>query len=359
MSYIDHSNVIDGNTGETLSKDAASDNPHAVLSKSYIYATNFLRELEGLPRGARLSIDSYTDLTPLRLDRAEEQGHERIYSFKEIKAALRHPHVSREGIVDRTEPPERGQALAVYNAVTQWIEYVESEWQHLAPGETMSGSADETLDPILLDLCNETYITAPRQIYDWLRGEIKAIPASVAHRANQIVTAAYQSWTHAMAWTLRDQLHAIAEREGVQHVWTTVPQTIEPNALQCAYAITDTWFPIGGARSLWRPCVNPDSSSEEVKIKLRGSECGIRPIKITIDRRTVSLDIEGERTTFDHEGTEQGTTQASRLTSEGLEAHIREVHLGRSARERDATFREMYGRPISEAGREADVTHED
>ena len=39
MSYIDHSNVIDGNTGETLSKDAASDNPHAVLSKSYIYAT--------------------------------------------------------------------------------------------------------------------------------------------------------------------------------------------------------------------------------------------------------------------------------------------------------------------------------
>ena len=137
--------------------------------------------------------------------------------------------MSREGIVDRTEPPERGQALAVYNAVTQWIEYVESEWQHLAPGETMSGSADETLDPILLDLCNETYITAPRQIYDWLRGEIKAIPASVAHRANQIVTAAYQSWTHAMAWTLRDQLHAIAEREGVQHVWTIVPRTIEPN----------------------------------------------------------------------------------------------------------------------------------
>ena len=35
MSYIDHSNVIDGNTGETLSKDAASDNPHAVLSKCW------------------------------------------------------------------------------------------------------------------------------------------------------------------------------------------------------------------------------------------------------------------------------------------------------------------------------------
>ena len=109
--------------------------------------------------------------------------------------------MSREGIVDRTEPPERGQALAAYNAVSQWIEYVESEWQHLAPGETMSGSADETLDPILLDLCNETYITAPRQIYDWLRGEIKAIPASVAHRANQIVTAAYPARPRANAPT--------------------------------------------------------------------------------------------------------------------------------------------------------------
>ena len=42
------------------------------------------------------------------------------------------------------------------------------------------------------------------------------------------------------------------------------------------------------------------------------------------------MDIEGEQTTFDHEDTEQGTTQASRQTSEGLEAHIREVHLGPS-----------------------------
>ena len=149
------------------------------------------------------------------------------------------------------------------------------------------------------------------------------------------------------------------ERCNIALASVIVPRTIEPNALQCAYAITDTWFPIGGARSLWRPCVNPDSSSEEVKIQLRGSEYGISPIKITIDRRTVSMNIEGERITFDHEGTEQGTTQASRQTSEGLEAHIREVHLGRSARERDATFREMYGRAISEADREADVTNED
>ena len=355
MSYIDHSNVIDGDTGEMLSKDAASDNPYAVLSNSYIYATNFLHGLEGLPRGARLAIDSYTDLTPLRLDRVDGQGRERIYSFEEIKAALRHPYVSREEIVDRTEPPERGQALAVYNAVTRWVEYVETEWQDIAPGEAMSGSAEETLDPILLDLCNETYIKARRQIYDWLRGETDAIPESVADRANQIVTAAYQSWTHATAWTLRDQLQAIAEREGVQHVWTIVPESIDPNALQCAYAITNTWFPIGGARVLWRPSVKPDSSAEKVEICLKGKEYGIAPVTTTVDRQIASLEIAGERTTFDHEATREGTREASIQIVSRLEGHIREVHLGRSAREHDATWRDMYGTPINEADREPDA----
>ena len=349
MSYLAFSNMIDGRTGETLSEAGAADNEHAVLANAYIYATAFTPGLEGLPQGARLTVDAFVDLKPLRLDRSEGRDSQKIFSFEEVKAALAHPEVTPEAIIEQTKPPERGHVLAVHKAITRWIAWVEHEWQDRAQGEALSGLAAETIDPILLDLYEQTYVPTTRQIRAWLEGEAKAIPASVARTAKQILAAAHSAWTDATARALDDQLAAVATHEGINHVWTVVPPTREPNALQCADRITKRWYPIGKARVLWRPTVNLASSGDEVRITLMGGEREIAPATLTVNRQTASVEVVGNCTTIEHASTQGEVDEAAQQIAERLQAHIREVRLGRSARERDWTFRELCGKPISDA----------
>ena len=356
MSYIAFSNVIDGRTGETLSEAATADNEHAVLANAYIYATEFTTGLEGLPQGAQLAVDAFVDLGLLQLDRSEGTDNQNIFSFEEVKTALAHPEVTAEAIIEMTEPPERGQVLAVHNAITRWVAWVEHEWQDCARGEALSGLATETIDPILLDLYEQTYVHTTRQIRVWLEGEASVIPASVARTAEQVLAAAHSAWTDATARALNEQLAELATHEGISHVWTVVPPTREPNALQCVDRISQRWYPMGKARVLWRPTVNLRSSGDEVRITLTGGGREVAPATLTVDRQTASLEVTGNCTTFEHASTQGEIDEAAQHIAARLQAHIREVRLGRSARERNGTFKEMYGRPISEANCERDPT---
>ena len=171
----------------------------------------------------------------------------------------------------------------------------------------------------------------------------------MARTAEQILAVAHSAWTDATARALDDQLAAVATHEGINHVWTVVPPTREPNALQCADRITKRWYPIGKARVLWRPTVNLASSGDEVRITLMGGEREIAPATLTVDRQTASVEVVGNCTTIEHASTQGEVDKAAQQIAERLQAHIREVRLGRSARERDWTFREMCGRPISDA----------
>ena len=343
MSYIDPSTVIDARTGEKLRKESADKDPHAVHSHSYIYETNFLHGLEGLPQGARLTIYSHACLKPLRLDRTDDEDHEQIFSFEEIKAALSHPEVSKEETAKNTEPPERGQVLAVYNAVTRWIADIENEWHDLAAGEAMSAPAAQTLDPVLLELHETTYVKLTGQMKAWVKGEAQAVPASVALSTKRTLEAALAAWAHAIERTLYDQLEAIAQREGVKHVWPFVPITHAPNAIQCAETITRAWWPIGGGRVLWRPSVSPESTAEFVAITLKRDEVGIGAVTITVDRQNVSLEGAGEGARFEHQGRLEEATNASEQIALRLEDHIANARREQAARKRAEPFANRYG----------------
>ena len=90
---------------------------------------------------------------------------------------------AREAVAASAEPPTRGQLLAIYDAVTSWVAYVEREWKDLAPGEAMSGTATDTLNPILLDAWGERFVDVSHQHETWLNGEAKSIPERAASEA--------------------------------------------------------------------------------------------------------------------------------------------------------------------------------
>ena len=75
------------------------------------------------------------------------------------KTSFAHPDVTREGVADGVEPPERGRRLALYVAIAWWIDYVETQWRDLGPGEAMVGPAQESLEPVPLDLHSECRAT--------------------------------------------------------------------------------------------------------------------------------------------------------------------------------------------------------
>ena len=347
MSYIDRSVVIDGETGQALPFNDPADNARAVRSQSYVHAASFLPGLEGLPRGARVAVETDTDLTPLRLDRSAAPGQEQRFTFDEVRAALSHPETTPAAIVNATDPPERGQVLAVHKALTGWLAWVEREWQDLAPAEALSESAEETLEPVLLDLYGEACIRTPRQMAAWLEGVADAIPAGVARTCEDILESAYGVWTHSLRTTLDRALRAIATREGVDHVWTVFPHPRHPNALQCAYALTRPWYTGTGPRVLWHPSVDPTSTADEVRIALAGREEPIEPTIVTIDRESATLMADDERTRFEHEGTEEGTTTAANAIVDRLAALVRALRLERYERAGSSTLEIGHG-PIED-----------
>ena len=304
---------IDGRTGEHvpagLEEDTANDpsppTEHAVHSRSYIYAPAPTRGLEGLRQGVNLIIATSVDLTPMRLERlgsSIDDEPEHRYSYDELKTALSHPEVNRGSIAASAEPPTRGQQLAIYDAVVWWVAFVEREWRDLAPGEAMSGTATDTLEPILLDAWSERFAEVSQQLESWLDGEAKEIPERAASEAERCLRAAVYAYGSALDHSVRDQIEGIAKRESADHWWEIHEDPDAPNALQCSTRLLDRWFRWTEEPVLWRPIVALASSSEEVRITFRSNEPQRDPAQLIIDTNRAILDVGGECTALDHGG---------------------------------------------------------
>ena len=173
MALLRMKTWIDGHTGDVLSRLGERPNAHAVPAASDVDAPGALPGLEGLPAGRTLTIDTRLDLRAFRLDRdARRHGERRSFAhtYPEVKAALAHPEITRERIVNDIDPPERGRRLALHDALAGWIAHIEREWRDRAPGEAMVGPADAVLDPVLLDLYGECFVTLSDQCAEWVRG---------------------------------------------------------------------------------------------------------------------------------------------------------------------------------------------
>ena len=274
-------------------------------SRSYIYGPGPTRGLEGLRQGVNLIIATSVDLTAMRLERLgssiDEEPEDR-YSYDELKTALSHPEVNRGSIAASAEPPTRGQQLAIYDAVVWWVAFVEREWRDLAPGEAMSGTATDTLEPILLDAWSERFAEVSQQHESWLDGEAKAIPERAASEAERCLRAALYAYGSALDHSIRDQIEGIAKRESADHWWGVLEDPDEPNALQCSSRLLDRWFRWAEEPVLWRPIVALASSSEEVRITFRSNKRRRDPAQLIIDTKRAILDVRGKCTAVDHRG---------------------------------------------------------
>ena len=295
MSLLRHTAWIHGSTGEKLPDPGEVPHGHAVYAKSYVYAPASLPELEGLPDGARLVIDTDLDLGPFRLERglsAREHGY--AYTLHELKAAFEHPSVTRERIVEGIAAPERGRRLALHDAVVRWIFHVESEWRGLGPGDAMVGPADECLEPVLLDLHREWRVPLTRQCNEWLRGDYQRIPESAALEAKRCLRAALETCADALARSLDDQLAAIGTHSN------STRSVDGPDALQCARVLLEHFYS-GDHPVLWRPVVDLASSADWMRIEVRPEDPDDAPARIEVDRARVEFVIASERETFAHD----------------------------------------------------------
>ena len=127
--------------------------------------------------------------------------------------------MNRGSIAASAEPPTRGQQLAIYDAVVWWVAFVEREWRDLAPGEAMSGTATDTLEPILLDAWSERFAEVSQQLESWLDGEAKEIPERASSEAERCLRAAVYAYGSALDHSVRDQIEGIAKRESADHWW--------------------------------------------------------------------------------------------------------------------------------------------
>ena len=306
MALLRMKTWIDGHTGDVLSRLGERPNAHAVPAASDVDAPGGLPGLEGLPAGRTLTIDTRLDLRAFRLDRdARRHGERRSFAhtYPEVKAALAHPEVTRERIVNDIDPPERGRRLALHDAIAGWIAHIEREWRDRAPGEPMVGPADAVLAPALLDLDGECAVSLSEQCAEWVRGTASRIPESAAREAERCLRAALDAHAAALQRSLDDQLGALGAREGVEHWCSIAEPPRAPNALQCAGRLLGAAYDAPrGHRVLWRPAVALASSAERVRVELRGRDTDLDPITIDIDPASVELVVAGERTTFAHDG---------------------------------------------------------
>ena len=344
MSLLRTGEWIDARTGEyvptsleeDIERDPTPPTEHAVHSRSYIYAPAPTAGLEGLPRGVNLIIATSVDLSPMRLQRERctiDSEPEYLYSHDELKAALSHPQVTREAVAASAEPPTRGQLLAIYDAVTSWVAYVEREWKDLAPGEAMSGTATDTLNPILLDAWGEQFVDVSHQHETWLDSEAKSIPERAASEAERCLRAAVYAYTSALDRSIRDQIETIATRKGTEYRWGPIEEPESPNALQCAWKLLDRWFMWAEEPVLWRPIVALASSSKEVRIALLPNEPGLEPARLTIDPERATLEVAGERTAVEHGGDSGRMFEGSEHLRAVMVRAVRTERLGRERRE--------------------------
>ena len=294
---------IDARTGERLPHDGSQAHEHAVSAGTTLHGPGGVRELEGLPQGVTLAIDTRLDLAPFRLDRDPRRNDERPYAYtlSELEAALAHPDVTRERIARDSDPPVRGRRLALYDAIAEWIAYVRREWRDGAPGEAMSGPAADVLDAVLLDFYHECRVGLSEQGREWVEGVAPRIPESAAREAERCLRAGLDAYTDALHHALDDQLGAIGVREGVPYRFPLVEQIPDPNALQCGYRLLGPLYDgANGHRVLWRAAVDPASDGEHVRIELRPA-ADTEAVTIEIDLIGVALIVGGERRKFAHE----------------------------------------------------------
>lgn len=342
MALLRNGAWIDGRTGEHVParlEGDMSDGPsppteHAVHSRSYIYAPGPTRGLEGLRQGVNLIIATGVDLTAMKLERlgssVDDEPADR-YSYDELKTALSHPEVNRARVAASAEPPTRGQQLAIYDAVVWWVAFVEREWRDLAPGEAMSGTAADTLEPILLDAWSEGFVDVSLQHESWLNGEAKAIPERAASEAERCLRAAVYAYGSALGHSVRDQIEGIAKRESADHWWGILEDLEAPNALQCSSRLLDRWFRWTEEPVLWRPIVALASSAEEVRITFRSNEPRRDSAQLTIDTKRAVLDVGGECTAVDHGGDSRRLFEAAEELRATMVDAVRQARSGNVA----------------------------
>lgn len=342
MALLRTGDWIDGRTGKhvpaSVEEDTADDpsppTEHAVHSRSYIYAPGPTRGLAGLRQGLSLIIATSVDLTALRLERlgsSIDNEPEDRYSYDELKTALGHPQVNRGSIAASAEPPTRGQQLAIYDAVVWWVAFVEREWKDLAPGEAMSGTSTDTLEPILLDAWSERFAEVSQQHESWLDGVAKAIPERAASEAARCLRAALYAYASALDGSIRDQIEGIAKREGADHSWGILEHPEAPNALQCSSRLLDRWFRWAEEPVLWRPIVALASSSEEVRVTFRSNEPRRAPAQLIIDTKRATLDVRGKCTSVNHAGDSRRLLEAAEELRARIVDALRRTRSGNDA----------------------------
>ena len=312
---------IDALTGERLDHNGDGAGEHAVPAGTTLHGPGGVRGLEGLPQGVTLSIDTLLDLAPFRLDRDARRNHDRPYAYTytlpELEAALAHPDVTRERIARGSDAPERGQRLALYAAIAQWIAYVRREWRDRAPGEPMAGPAHEVLDPVLLDFDAECRVGLSEQAREWVEGVAPRIPQSAAWEAERCLRAGLEAYTVALGHSLDDQLRVVAARESVPHRCPLAEPPPDPNAIQCGHRLLGPLYDGAiGHRVVWRAMVDPASGTEHVRIELRSGVSDVEAVAIEIDRICVGLIVAGARTSFAHEGDSQRLGEIGEAVSE-------------------------------------------
>ena len=140
MSLLRFHTMIDERTGERV-RDRTDPNERAVECESWVFSPGPPCEHDDLTTSAPLTIITDIDLGPFRLWRersidedepddvftARDEFEDFSYTLDELKAAVAHPDVTRERVVEGIGPPERGRRVALYDAIAGWIKHVENK----------------------------------------------------------------------------------------------------------------------------------------------------------------------------------------------------------------------------------------
>ena len=328
MGLIHYEMSIDGHTGEIIPDPHEPLNEHAVSADSYVFGPVSEPTRDGLRADTQITINAAIDLRLFGFER--RGGATTTYLYREVEAAIAHPSVTLERLIEGIEPPERGRRIALYNAIFWALEYGRREWCDPSPGEALVGPADGYLEPMLLDVAHEVDepIRHDQCVY-WLCRTYQRIPESAARLAVRCLWAAVNACRHTHSCSLDDQLTAIAAREGVEYRNSRGVHPGEFTVFECA---RDLLLPCYKRRRpvLWRPWVDLSSSATRVRLELRPRDAAVEPVRIEIDQSCVQFGIAAESTTTTHDADRDQLNEIGKLLADRARAVVTKAREERS-----------------------------